>query len=105
MRRLMTESGMRCDHITRPFWRRAFPRFESDRLPAFAGDGPGGFVGGPGLVSVIIIGLLLGGLLIGHEPVGGDPDRVFRPVKAELARALREGRLPFWSDRLGLGVP
>jgi len=48
---------------------------------------------------------LLGGLLVGIEPVGGDPDRLYRPIKAELARALSEGRLPFWTDRLGLGIP
>ncbi len=48
---------------------------------------------------------LLAGLLIGIEPVGGDPDRLYRPIKTELARALAEGRLPFWSDRLGLGFP
>ncbi len=30
---------------------------------------------------------------------------MYQPIKAELARALAEGRLPFWSDRFGLGVP
>ncbi len=58
-----------------------------------------------GLIAVAAIGLVLGPLLIGFEPVGGDPDRIYRPIKAELARALREGRLPLWSDRFGLGVP
>jgi hypothetical protein len=48
---------------------------------------------------------MFGGLLVGYEPVGGDPDRMFRPIKAELAVALRDGRVPFWSERLGLGVP
>lgn len=51
------------------------------------------------------VGLVLGGLLIGIEPVGGDPDRMYRPIKEELAVALAEGRLPFWSDRLGVGFP
>lgn len=50
-------------------------------------------------------GLLLAGLLVGVEPVGGDPDRLYRPLKVELARFLAAGRLPFWSDRLGLGLP
>ena len=59
----------------------------------------------PGLFAALAVGSLLGGLLIGYEPVGGDPDRMYRPLKAELARALREGRLPFWSDRFGIGVP
>ena len=47
----------------------------------------------------------MGGLLVGYEPVGGDPDRMYRPIKAELASSLRQGALPFWSDKLGLGVP
>ncbi len=59
----------------------------------------------PGLFAVMAVGSLLGGLLVGYEPVGGDPDRLYRPLKAELAAALREGRLPFWSDRFGIGVP
>src|SRR3954454_11009432 len=59
----------------------------------------------PGVAACLIVGLMLGGLLVGYEPVGGDPDRIFRPIKAELAAALGEGRVPFWSERLGLGVP
>jgi hypothetical protein len=47
----------------------------------------------------------MGGLLVGFEPVGGDPDRAFRPIKSELASSLRQGRLPFWSDKIGLGIP
>jgi hypothetical protein len=59
----------------------------------------------PALAACLIVGLMLGGLLIGYEPVGGDPDRIYRPIKAELAAHLRVGKLPFWSDRFGLGVP
>src|SRR5262249_38092164 len=59
----------------------------------------------PCLLVGAIVGLTLGGLLVGYEPVGGDPDRIYRPIKLELGRALRDGRLPFWSDRFGLGVP
>src|SRR4051794_31670824 len=59
----------------------------------------------PGLAAVAIVGLALGGLLVGYQPVGGDPDRMYRPIKAELARSLRQGRLPLWSDRFGLGIP
>src|SRR5579864_166424 len=55
--------------------------------------------------AVLAVGSLLGGLLVGYEPVGGDPDTMYRPIKTELARALQDGRLPFWSDRFGLGVP
>src|SRR4051794_9339329 len=59
----------------------------------------------PCLAAVGAVGLLLGGLLVGWEPVGADPDQLYRPIKFELARALGQGRLPYWSDRFGLGVP
>ena len=59
----------------------------------------------PWLFAMLAVGGLLGGLLVGYEPVDGDPDRMYRPLKTELAAALREGRLPFWSDRFGVGVP
>src|SRR5262245_61657469 len=59
----------------------------------------------PLLFAIILMGTALGGLLVGFEPVGGDPDRMYRPLKSELARALAAGRLPFWSTRFGLGVP
>jgi hypothetical protein len=51
------------------------------------------------------VGAVVSGLLVGIVPVGGDPDQMYRPIKSELARALKQGKLPFWSDRLGLGVP
>jgi hypothetical protein len=57
------------------------------------------------LLVVFLTGLILSPLLFGYEPVGGDPDRIYRPIKAELARSLRSGHLPFWSDRFGLGAP
>ena len=59
----------------------------------------------PLLLALALVGSVLGGLLVGYEPVGGDPDRLYRPLKSELARALRAGRLPFWSSRFGLGIP
>ena len=43
------------------------------------------------VVACLAVGAILGGLLVGFEPVGGDPDRIYRPIKAELARALRAG--------------
>ncbi|HKI20205.1 MAG TPA: hypothetical protein VKA15_20110, partial [Isosphaeraceae bacterium] len=59
----------------------------------------------PLVLALILVGTILGGLLVGYEPTGGDPDRMYRPLKTELSRALREARLPFWSERFGLGVP
>ncbi|MGO9913104.1 MAG: hypothetical protein ACLQIB_00080, partial [Isosphaeraceae bacterium] len=59
----------------------------------------------PLVLALIMVGIILGGLLVGYEPTGGDPDRMYRPLKTELSRALREGTLPFWSERFGLGVP
>ncbi len=55
------------------------------------------------LMSALLV--VLGCLLVGYEPVGGDPDRLYRPLKVELKRALATGSLPWWSDRFGLGVP
>ena len=59
----------------------------------------------PAVVTVGLAGLLVGGLLVGFEPVGGDPDRLYRPLKEEFARFLARGQLPLWSDRFGLGIP
>lgn len=59
----------------------------------------------PLFVAITLAALLLSPLLAGVEPVGGDPDRIYRPIKGELARALRRGELPYWSERFGLGIP
>src|SRR5271157_5191458 len=59
----------------------------------------------PAVVTVGLAGLLVGGLLAGFEPVGGVPDRLYRPLKEEFARFLARGQLPLWSDRFGLGIP
>jgi hypothetical protein len=59
----------------------------------------------PWIVATLAVAAPLAGLLVGYEPVGGDPDRLYRPIKQELARALHAGRLPSWSDRFGLGMP
>jgi hypothetical protein len=61
--------------------------------------------GVPLLLAVLAAALIVSPLLVGIEPVGGDPDRLYRPIKAELASALRQGQLPFWSERFGLGIP
>ncbi len=60
---------------------------------------------GPFAGALLATFVILGGLLVGHEPVGGDPDRLYRPLKLELKQALDAGRLPWWSDRFGLGIP
>ena len=57
------------------------------------------------LAAASLVGLTLGCLFLGYEPVGADPDLMYRPIKAELARALHRGSLPFWSDNFGAGVP
>ncbi len=59
----------------------------------------------PLLAAVGVVGLILSGLLVGYELVESDPETMYRPLKSELARALREGRLPLWSDKLGVGTP
>ncbi len=59
----------------------------------------------PLMLALLVVGTALGGLLVGYEPVGADPDRLYRPLKCELARALKHHRLPFWSTRFGLGAP
>jgi hypothetical protein len=59
----------------------------------------------PPFLAVGGVALTLGGLLVGYEPVGDDPALMYRPIKSELARAMRSGGLPFWSDRFGVGVP
>ncbi len=38
------------------------------------------------LVPVLIVGALLSPLLVGIEPVGSDPDLMYRPINHELAR-------------------
>jgi hypothetical protein len=59
----------------------------------------------PLIFSMAMVGTILSGLLAGYEPSGGDPDRLYRPLKSELARSLSKGELPYWSERFGLGVP
>jgi hypothetical protein len=66
---------------------------------------PDGRFTSPLLAALGVVALALGGLLVGYEPINGDPDNMYRPFKAELARALREGGLPLWSDKFGVGTP
>jgi hypothetical protein len=87
------EPGVPVEQTPGPFWWRIRRRLKTVGWECL------------GVGAVLTVGLLLGGLLLGYEPVGGDPDRIFRPIKAELARSLREGALPFWSERFGLGIP
>ena len=58
------------------------------------------------LTTIGVVGVVLSPILAGLSPVGSDPAFMYRPLKRELAcRALGEGNLPFWSNRLGLGIP
>ena len=41
--------------------------------------------------AIALVGTVLSVLLVGYEPVGGDPDRLYRPLKSELARAPQGG--------------
>ena len=63
-------------------------------------------IGNPWMLAAVgVVGIVMAPVLVGFAPLGGDPELMYQPIKAELARALAEGRLPFWSDRFGLGVP
>jgi len=60
----------------------------------------------PPLVATLgLVAITLSGLFVGYEPIGADPDNMYRPIKAELSRALKNGSLPLWSDLFGLGIP
>ena len=41
----------------------------------------------PLALAVASVGIVLGGLLFGYEPSGGDPERLYRPLKSELRAA------------------
>ncbi len=56
-------------------------------------------------LALAVVGAAFAPVLWGFEPLGGDPELMYQPIKSELARSLATGRLPFWSDRFGLGVP
>ena len=63
-------------------------------------------IGNPWLLAAVgVVAGIMAPVLIGFAPLGGDPELMYQPIKSELGRALAEGRLPFWSDRFGLGVP
>lgn len=57
------------------------------------------------LFPVVLAAILIGPLLAGLMPFGDDPVLLYQPIKQELSRALAAGRLPLWSDRIGLGIP
>ena len=59
----------------------------------------------PLLLVLGVVTLTLSGVFIGYEPIGADPDNMYRPIKSELSRALSRGTLPFWSDLFGIGTP
>ena len=57
---------------------------------------------GLALVTLALVGYPL---LLGRVYNGGDITRLYLPQRVELARALRQGRLPWWTPRMGLGYP
>jgi len=59
----------------------------------------------PLVAAVAIVVAVLAWLWVGYGPIGGDPDRIYKPIKQILAESLRRGTLPFWTDRFGLGLP
>lgn len=87
-------------------------RGEKPRLfPSLLGSGrvarpriPAGMAAGL-LLALATVALVGYPLLLGRVYDGGDITRLYLPQRVELARALREGRLPWWSARLGLGYP
>jgi hypothetical protein len=67
-----------------------------------------GGVGWVAAASALVAGLLawlwpIG--LGGQMPVGGDVTRFSIGLMAELGRAIRAGRIPFWNDLWGYGFP
>ncbi len=63
-------------------------------------------IGNPWMLSAVgVVAVVMAPVLVGFAPLSGDPEQMYQPIKAELSRALAEGRLPFWSHRFGLGVP
>jgi len=55
--------------------------------------------------AICVVGVILSPVLVGFAPLLGDPELMYQPIKAELARALSAGKLPYWSNRFGLGIP
>ncbi len=56
--------------------------------------------------AVALLVLFFGAVLLGGEGYyGGDMARVYLPQRAALARALRDGMLPWWTPELGIGYP
>ncbi len=63
-------------------------------------------IGNPWMLAAVgVVAIAMAPVLVGFAPLNGDPEQMYQPIKAELSRALAEGRLPFWSHRFGLGVP
>lgn len=59
-------------------------------------------------IVLVLVGagwLLFGAALCGSVYYGGDIARIYLPLRAALTSALREGRLPWWTNKVGLGYP
>ena len=58
-----------------------------------------------GLLLAAAAWLLFGDVLRGHVYYGGDIARIYLPLRTALSAALREGRLPWWTNKVGIGYP
>ncbi len=58
-----------------------------------------------GLLGLTIAGLFAPVLFRGELFYSGDTARLYLPAQTALQRALRSGRLPWWTPELGLGYP
>jgi len=59
-------------------------------------------------IALMLIGaswLLFGGTLRGMVYYGGDIARIYLPLRTALTSALLDGRLPWWTSKLGIGYP
>lgn len=73
-------------------------------MSIFPRIGPGRFAANGLLVMGLLAWLWPVGLG-GRMPVGGDTTQFSLGLMAELARAIRSGRLPLWNDLWGYGFP
>ena len=62
-----------------------------EQTPRFAALRAAGRDHAPLVLAVALVGTVLGGLLVGYEPVGGDPDRLYRPLEERAGPRAQGG--------------